>query len=87
MFGITYQLKLYGENIIDEDMLKKKHATHFMHIMLSCRHNIMKKSRPTSSTPFPKANVTSYNRKDKDHASSCGRGHGRDRDQGHGRER
>ncbi|KAH1096529.1 hypothetical protein J1N35_013450 [Gossypium stocksii] len=44
-------------------------------------------SRLTSSAPFPEANVTSYNRKDKDHASSCGRGHGRDRSQGHGRER
>ncbi|XP_056685788.1 uncharacterized protein [Spinacia oleracea] len=41
------------------------------------------KSRPTGSTPFPKANVTSHNGKEKYHANNSGRGRG----QGRGRER
>ncbi|XP_012448783.1 uncharacterized protein LOC105771959 [Gossypium raimondii] len=47
-------------------------------------------SRPAGSTLFPKANVTSYNRKDKGHTSSRGQGHGcgcgRGRGRGHGHE-
>ncbi|KAK5845080.1 hypothetical protein PVK06_001233 [Gossypium arboreum] len=44
-------------------------------------------SRPTGSTPFSKTNVTSYNRKDKGHTSSCGQGHGHGRGRGRGRGR
>ncbi|KAA3462408.1 protein SRG1-like [Gossypium australe] len=36
-------------------------------------------SRPIGSIPFPEANVTSYNVKDKDHTSSRGRGCGHER--------
>ncbi|XP_021735672.1 uncharacterized protein LOC110702276 [Chenopodium quinoa] len=41
-------------------------------------------SRPTDSTPFPEANVTTHNRKEtknRDHSSSRGRGRGRGRGQ------
>ncbi|KAH1045955.1 hypothetical protein J1N35_036739 [Gossypium stocksii] len=43
------------------------------------------KSRPIGSTPFPRANVTSYKGKDKCHSSSRGRGHGRGRGRGRNR--
>ncbi|KAA3463326.1 hypothetical protein EPI10_007684 [Gossypium australe] len=79
-------------NITDEDLLEK-HTPHFTQIMLSCRHNIVKKqnneltknheSHPTDSTPFLEANVTSYSGKEKGHASGRGQGHGPDH--GHGR--
>lgn len=46
-------------------------------------------SRPTGSTPFPEANVTSHGKdsKDKDHSSSSGRGRGRGQWRGRGRGR
>ncbi|XP_021771818.1 uncharacterized protein LOC110735955 [Chenopodium quinoa] len=47
-------------------------------------------SRPTGSTPFPKANATSHSGKEKkarDHASSRGRGRGRGHGRGHDRGR
>ncbi|XP_021764611.1 uncharacterized protein LOC110729201 [Chenopodium quinoa] len=47
-------------------------------------------SRPTGSTPFPEANVTTHNGKEtknRDHSSSSGRGRGRGRGQWRGRGR
>jgi len=41
MFNISSKLKLYGDNIIDEDMLgKKKHYLLFKPRMCSCNNNI-----------------------------------------------
>ncbi|XP_057248895.1 uncharacterized protein LOC125494756 [Beta vulgaris subsp. vulgaris] len=44
-------------------------------------------SRPTGSAPFPEANATSHNGKEKYHANNSGRGRGRGRGYGHGRGR
>ncbi|XP_021843503.2 uncharacterized protein [Spinacia oleracea] len=44
-------------------------------------------SRPTGSTPFPEANVTSHNRKEKYRANNSGRGRGQGRGQGRGKGR
>ncbi|XP_056690139.1 uncharacterized protein [Spinacia oleracea] len=41
-------------------------------------------SRPTGSTPFPEANVTSHNWKEKYHANNRGRGRGQGRGRGRG---
>ncbi|XP_021854803.1 uncharacterized protein [Spinacia oleracea] len=40
-------------------------------------------SRPTGSTPFPEANVTSHNGKEKYHANNSGRGRGQGRGRGY----
>ncbi|XP_056695484.1 uncharacterized protein [Spinacia oleracea] len=41
-------------------------------------------SHPPGSTPFPEANVTSHNGKEKYHANNSGRGRGQGRGRGHG---
>ncbi|XP_010694402.3 uncharacterized protein LOC104907206 [Beta vulgaris subsp. vulgaris] len=44
-------------------------------------------SRPTGSAPFPEANATSHNGKEKYHANNSGRGRGRGHGRGRGRGR
>ncbi|XP_021838059.2 uncharacterized protein [Spinacia oleracea] len=76
MFQITSQLKLCGEKITDADMLEKTYSTfHANNVVLQTQYR--EKVRPTGSTPFPESNVTTHNgkkSKNKDHATSSGRG-------------
>ncbi|XP_021750022.1 uncharacterized protein LOC110715721 [Chenopodium quinoa] len=102
VFKITSQLKLCGENITDAEIFEKTYTTfHANNIVLQTQYRekaeqnnelLMKnhKSRPTGSTPFSEATVTTHNRKEtknRDHSSSSGRGRGRGRDLGQWRDR
>ncbi|XP_021840247.2 uncharacterized protein [Spinacia oleracea] len=86
MFKITSRLKLCGEKITDADMLEKTYSTfHANNIVLQTQYR--EKARPTGSTPFPEANVTTHSgkiSKNKDHVSSSGRGRGQWRGRGRG---
>ncbi|XP_021722459.1 uncharacterized protein LOC110689948 [Chenopodium quinoa] len=92
MLGKTYST-FHANNVVLQTPYREKGFTKYSDL-ISCllvaeQNNklLMKnhESRPTGSTPFPKANATSHSGKEKkarDHASSRGRGRGHDRSRG-----
>ncbi|KAK8264477.1 hypothetical protein V6Z12_D12G110900 [Gossypium hirsutum] len=86
LFKINSQLKLCGENIIDEDLLEKTFSTfHATNVLLQQQYSeqnnelLMKNHgiRPTSSAPFPEVNVAIHNNYENRKYKGDGRGRGR----------
>ncbi|KAK8306375.1 hypothetical protein V6Z12_D03G123800 [Gossypium hirsutum] len=84
LFEINSQLKLCGENITDEVLLKKTFST-FHATTMFLQQQYREKVHPTGSASFPKVNVAVHNNYENRKYRGRNRGRGRSGGRGQGR--